>query len=294
MLTQKAKGIVFKNAKTLSSRQKILKSYGAKYSMLTELPVFDVVRCHVIDPMHALFLGLAKHTINTWKVIGIIGDKVYPKIQEKVDLMVPPSKIGHIPRKIGAGFSSFTADEWKHWILIYSLYAPFELIPDDYYKCWSTFVLACRLFCLPIVSRAQIIEAHLLLYDFCGMFERLYGKESCIPNMHMALHLKECMLDFGPFSALWCFPFERYNGTLEGFKKSWSGPEKLMLTKFLGRQKAHLLESSSINNEFVAMMRENPMFKNSFGSSSSFDISQLQNAVTLRQVQCFTCPEKPF
>ena len=237
---QKEKGTQFKNAETHSSRKKIAKSYGAKYSVLMELPAFEVVRCHVIDPMHAVFLGLAKHTTKTWKDIGIIGAKVYPAIQERVDLMVPPSKIGRIPRKIGAGFASFTADEWKHWILIYSLYALHELIPDVYYKCWSTFVFACRLLCLPIVTRTQINEAHILLADFCSTFERLYGKEACTPNMHMSLHLKECMLDFGPFSAFWCFPFERYNGILEGFKKSWCGPEKQMFTKFLGMQKAHL------------------------------------------------------
>ena len=205
-----------------------------------ELPAFEVVRCHVIDPMHAVFLGLAKHTTKTWKDIGIIGAKVYPAIQERVDLMVPPSKIGRIPRKIGAGFASFMADEWKHWILIYSLYALHELIPDVHYKCWSTFVFACRLLCLPIVTRTQINEAHILLADFCSTFERLYEKEACTPNMHMSLHLKECMLDFGPFSAFWCFPFERYNGILEGFKKSWCGPEKQMFTKFLGMQKAYL------------------------------------------------------
>ena len=113
----------------------------------------------------------------------------------------------------------FMADEWKHWILIYSLYALHELIPDVHYKCWSTFVFACRLLCLPIVTRTQINEAHILLADFCGTFERLYGKEACTPSMHMSLHLKECMLEFGPFSAFWCFPFERYNGILEGFKK---------------------------------------------------------------------------
>ena len=157
---QKEKGTEFKNALTASSRKDILRSYGAKYSVFMELPVFNIVRCHVIDPMHAVFVGLAKHTTKTWKDIGIIDAKLYPIIQERVDLMVPLSKIGHIPRKIGAGFSSFTADEWKHWILIYSFYALYELIPDVHYKCWSNFVLACRLLCLSIITRAQINEAH--------------------------------------------------------------------------------------------------------------------------------------
>ena len=288
--TQKEKGIEFKNATTATSRKDILRSYGAKYSILVDLPAFDIVRCHVIDPMHAVFLGLAKHTTRIWKDGGIICPKLYPIIQERVDLMVPPSKIGRIPRKIGAGFASFTAEEWKHWILIYSLYALHELIPDVHYNCWSTFVLACRLLCLPIITRAQICEAHVLLVDFCSTFQRLYGNESCNPNMHMSLHLRECMLDFGPFSSFWCFPFERYNGTLESFKKSWCGPEKQMITKFLGMQKVYYMESSSINNELITLVsKSNPMFQKSLDNSSSFDQSQLQDSITLRQIKNFTC-----
>lgn len=44
-------------------------------------------------------------------------------IQEKVDSMTPPPKIGRIPRKIGSqtGFSAITADEWKNSILFMHL-----------------------------------------------------------------------------------------------------------------------------------------------------------------------------
>ncbi len=30
-------------------------------TLLLELPYYDIVRCHVIDPMHNLLLGTAKH-----------------------------------------------------------------------------------------------------------------------------------------------------------------------------------------------------------------------------------------
>ena len=48
----------------------------------------------------------------------------------------------------------------------------------------------------------------------------------------MACHLKECIFDYGPFPAFWCFTFERYNGTMEGMSLSWLGPEKQMFSKF--------------------------------------------------------------
>ena len=39
----------------------------------------------------------------------------------------------------------------------------------------------------------------------------MFGKEVNTPNMHMSCHLRECILDFGPF---WLFAFERFNGIL--------------------------------------------------------------------------------
>ena len=56
------KGIAAKDAITATARRTIERSYGSKYSVLNDLPAFDVVRFHVVDPMHNLFLGIAKYT----------------------------------------------------------------------------------------------------------------------------------------------------------------------------------------------------------------------------------------
>ena len=34
--------------------------------------------------------------------------------------------------------------------------------------------------------------------------------------MHMHCHLAACVREFGPIHSFWLFPFERYNGILEG------------------------------------------------------------------------------
>ena len=83
-----------------TEQNSIESSYGARYSELFRLPYYDVVRHHVVDPMHNLFLGIAKHTINTWKRLGIIKDGDFYVIQERVDSLIPPAGIGRIPRKI--------------------------------------------------------------------------------------------------------------------------------------------------------------------------------------------------
>ena len=41
--------------------------YGTRYNELMQLPYFDCVRFHVIDPMHDLFIRIAKHIMrNIW------------------------------------------------------------------------------------------------------------------------------------------------------------------------------------------------------------------------------------
>ena len=46
------------------------------------------------------------------------------------------------------------------------------------------------------------------------MYESLYCKDRVIPNMHLHMHLKQCILDFGPIYGFSFFSFERYNGIL--------------------------------------------------------------------------------
>jgi len=42
----------------------------------------------------------------------------------------------------------------------------------------------------------------------------LYGAEKCSPNMHLHLHLKQCILDYGTACSFWLFACERTNGFL--------------------------------------------------------------------------------
>ena len=170
--------------------------------------------------MHNLFLGIAKHTFKTWRELKLLSDRHLEVLQDKVDVMNPPPGLGRIPRKIGSGFNAFTADEWKYWILIYSLYSLYGVIPREHYACWSIFVDACRFLTLPIITEAHIKKAHQLLIAYFKKFVELYGCEKCTSNMHLACHLKDCILDYGPLASFWRFAFERYNGTLEGIKKS--------------------------------------------------------------------------
>ena len=56
-----------KAATTKTMRLEVEREAGIQYSELLHLPYLDIVRCHLIDPMHNLFLGTSKLMLSLWK-----------------------------------------------------------------------------------------------------------------------------------------------------------------------------------------------------------------------------------
>ena len=159
----------------------------------------------IVDPMHNLFLGTAKHF---YKNI-LVGQKIITEtdfviIQERVDSLIVPSDIGRIPHKILSGFSSFTADKWKNWAVYYSLIALRDILSKDIFECWRYFVLACRILCSRQLNMDQIMLGDALLLRFYQRTERLFGWQCVTPNMHLHSHLRSCIVDYGPLQGFWC------------------------------------------------------------------------------------------
>ena len=209
---------------------------GVRYSALLLLPYFDAVRFTVIDIMHNLFLGTAKTIFHLWLDKGILSKESITQIERKIALFEVPEGIGRLPGRIGSQYSAYTAKQWKNWILVYSAVVLKGFLPSEDLSCWLIFVRACSLLCTSILKTDSILEADKFFLLFCRRFELLYGKESCTPNMHLHLHLKECLRDYGPPHAFWCFPFERYNGLLGSYHSNKKSIEAQFMKKFLTSQ----------------------------------------------------------
>ena len=108
-------------ARTRREREKIEHESGVRYSVLTQLPYFDSVRLHIVDPMHNLLLGTAKRMMNIWITFELISPSDFDNIQKCVDSFLLPNDVGRIPYRIGSGFSGFKADQWRSWTTVYSL-----------------------------------------------------------------------------------------------------------------------------------------------------------------------------
>ena len=233
---------------TPTAREKIEKKYGSRFSSLMELAYFDNVRCHVIDPMHNLFLGTAKHYTKNILLNPenpVVRKSDYSLIQHRVDRCIVPSTLGRIPHKIASACASFTADQWKTWTNVFSMFALHRLMGDEHLECWRLFVLASRMLSTPMITVGDAEEGHRMLLEFCNQFELLYGPEKVTPNMHLHAHILSCIKDYGPIYSFWLFSFERYNGLLGNYRTNQRSVELQLMRMFLSDLEIHDLNIST-------------------------------------------------
>ncbi|KAK2555733.1 hypothetical protein P5673_022297 [Acropora cervicornis] len=204
-----------------------------------QLPYFDCVRFHTVDPMHNLFTGTAKHVLkNIWLDSDkpLIEKKDLLHIQDKLDMVKVPASIGRMPKKIRNSYGGFTTDQWKSFTVLFSIYALWNILPKSDLELWRDFVMACSFLCSPILTEAKAMLAHSHLLKFCNCFEEIYGKDKVTPNMHLHTHLLDYVLDYGPVYAFWLFSFERYNGILGDYGTNQRAVEIRLMRKFQSNQ----------------------------------------------------------
>ncbi|KAG2192672.1 hypothetical protein INT47_009242 [Mucor saturninus] len=206
---------VWKSASTPSERHELEVENGVRWSQLHRLGYFDLVRGTIIDPMHNLFLGTAKRMVETWTTSGLITDRKLASMQVMAESMVVPTDYTILKTKISRGFPYMKADEWKSWVLVYSPVLLRDVLPLDKFKNWIDFVDACRLLATPTITFDDLDDAHAHLERFCQKCEELYPAPTLTCNMHLHIHLRETIRDFGPVYGYWLFGFERYNGLLK-------------------------------------------------------------------------------
>lgn len=109
-----------------------------------------------------------------WVNQGILSNKEFKEIEQRVSKIKAPQNVGRMPLKIGSGFLGYAADQWHNWIIIFSPMTFKNVIPANHLCCWLLFVQACHLICAYIITTPVIDQ-------------QLYGNKACTPNMHLHL-----------------------------------------------------------------------------------------------------------
>ena len=188
-----------------------------RWSEMLRLPYFNPIRHLIVDPMHCLFLGIAKWIVKKlWIDGGKLSKSDLKLMENRAKQIKLPADMGRIPYKIstGDGFSGFTADQWKSFILIYAIPLMWDLLVTSDRNILAKFVKACSLLTCRIINIDMLSQAHDRLLQVALLIEENYGQEFITPNIHLSLHITDCCEDYGPLYSFWCYSFERMNGLL--------------------------------------------------------------------------------
>ena len=169
-----------------------------------------------------------------WCENDILTKEKLRELQERIATVEAPSDQGRLSGNISSNYRGFTASQWKNWVLYYSLYALEGVLDEEHVNCWQNFVLACRHLCKPCITKTDLLIADQKLLHFCKKVESLYGKTVVTPNMHLHLHIRECVENYGSVYGFWLFGFERrYNSLLGSFHTNNREVEVQLVRRFL-------------------------------------------------------------
>ncbi|GET51674.1 hypothetical protein GLOIN_2v1775288 [Rhizophagus irregularis DAOM 181602=DAOM 197198] len=233
-----------------AARKRFVKQTGVRWSKLLRLPYFDPIQFITINPMHCLFLGIAK-----WI--------------KKIDEFKVPADLGRIPGKVdcGDGFSNFTADQWRIFFTIYATVSLWEHLSENDQKILMNFVRICSISVSRIVEVDFIREAHQKLINLVKLIEENYGRDKITPNLHLSLHLCECSLDYGPLYTFWYFSFECMNGMLGSFPNSRRKIEPEIMRRLMFDNQISNIINSGVESKGLDLISNRP----SVGSLSEAD-----------------------
>ena len=158
-----------------------------------------------------------------------INETSFRFVQQVIANTTTPAWVNHVPKNYGekkAG--SMKADEWRLLITIYLPIALVLLWGEDASRAdllnhtmalVQAVTLVCRFGSTP--ERASKYRNYIKewvdnLYS-CHPHTRLHAKKTIV---HMACHIYEFLLLFGPVLSWWCFPVERTIGILQKFNSN--------------------------------------------------------------------------
>ena len=219
-------------ARTATERSTLESTSGVRYTELLRLPYFDPIKSHVVDVMHNMLLGSAKHIFTVWISEGIPDDDKIKRIDTAINEMTVPSEVGRVTKSMFL-YKTMKAAEWKNWVVVFSLYSLKKVLSKRHYNLWQLFVRASNIFINSSITMEEVNLGHELIVMYCKQFQAIYGSRYCTPNMHMHTHIKSCILEFGPTYGFWCFSFERYNFILGSYSTNNHALTITLMKKFV-------------------------------------------------------------
>lgn len=196
----------------------------------------DPIEGMILDMLHHSDHGIGKQVPGSWlgehgaKVAYYIGSPFnLEKIEALIEKIRLPIEARRPARKISE-FAEYQARDHQNFNLLFSVPLLLELdIPTfkPFLRHWILFVQGMHLLMQRELPQQHVNLAHILLCEFAGSFEQIYGeeggKEHMSYNVHITFHAAENAARWGPAWALNAYAFEAGNKKLKNAIASGRG-----------------------------------------------------------------------
>lgn len=234
-------------------------------SSLLAIPDYDIILQTPIDWMHCVLLGVTNTLMELW----------FNSENHEEAYYIPPIRRAAIERKISniTPLKSFTrksrsieerkywkANELKYWLLFYAKPCLKGSMSGKFFDHFCLLSDAMFIFSKTHISRADFRDASAKLMKFTTQYEKYYGLENMVYNVHLLDHIPECVDNCGPLWAYSNFHFEDNNGYLSSMVQGTNNVEKQILSKtyydgiiskFVDKRDALREFQSHMNNTYV-------------------------------------------
>ncbi len=158
----------------------------------------------------------------------VLSSKDMSEIWADLETILTPTWMTSVPHNLGnPAHGKLKADQW---CTLGTVHLPLSLIclwgsvdSDNPRSVCCRKILEVTMF---LVSAVVIATSHTIstahadsylmhMIDYLNGIKELFPKYRLHPNHHMALHIHEYLLLFGPVHSWWTFPFERMIGALQ-------------------------------------------------------------------------------
>ena len=135
--------------------------------------------------MHNLSIGSAKHFLKVLIDNSIVSDAQFNMLHSHADRFNSLATF-HITC---FGFASFTADQWKNWVVYFSLVAMCDTLDNNRLECWRHFVQACRVRCGKKLMMEHVLQGNVHLLQFSKRTQIIFRNHIVTPDIHMHCHI---------------------------------------------------------------------------------------------------------
>lgn len=185
-------------------------------TVIRNIPFLDLSTCVLAEYMHSVMCGVVRQLCSLWffeKGPWYIGDHLVEINKFLEQEIHPPSFVSRLPRSFEY-FALLKANEFRSFLLYFSLIIVAPYLKDEYHQHWMLFVQAIFLLLKGSISQNDKTAAEALLRLFVRELGTLYGDNQYVYNCHQLLHL---VLYVSRWGCLWsnsAFTFENLNGIL--------------------------------------------------------------------------------